>query len=58
MYSVQCDHPSLPLLNTSILHYDCLGLEAGRQYTISVRAYTGAGPGEAVNINVTTPCEC
>ena len=58
MYSVQCEHPSSPLLNTSILRYDCQGLEPGRQYTISVTAYTGAGPGEAATFNVTTPCEC
>ena len=57
-YSVHCGHPSSPLLNTSIPHYDCRGLEPGRQYTISVTAYTKAGPGEAATVNVTTPCEC
>ena len=57
MYSVHCGPPSVPLSNTSIPRYDCQVLEPGRQYVISVRAYTTAGPGEAANVSVTTPCE-
>ena len=56
-YSVTCGDSS-SIINASILHYDCNGLEPGTNYTISIRAFTRAGGGVAENVTVTTPCEC
>ena len=58
LYGVNCGRPLVSSFNSTMLYYECQWLEPGRQYKISVFAYTGAGEGEAVSVVVTTPCEC
>lgn len=56
MYSVKCGSSQEPA-NTSLLHYKCMRLQPGLHHTITVTAYTIAGPGDVVSVQQKTPCE-
>ena len=55
-YSVKCGSSQEPA-NTSLPHYKCMRLQPGSHYTITVTAYTIAGPGDVVSVQQKTPCE-